>query len=53
MASLLSGFDEDKQRLSPNSNYRIPSSSGFGRLCLKMTVPNYREKGVADFGPLK
>ena len=35
MASLLSGFDEDKQRLSPHSNYGIPSSSGFGRLCFK------------------
>ena len=50
MASLLSGFDEDKQRLSPHSNYGIPSSSGFAS---KMTVPNYREKGGADFGPPK
>ena len=35
MALLLSGFDEDRQRLSPHGNYRFPRSSGFGRLCFK------------------
>ena len=53
MASLLSGFDEDRQRLSPHGNYRIPRSSGVGRVCFKMTVQNYKEKGGADFGPPK
>ena len=53
MASLLSGFDEDKQRLSPHSNYGIPSSSDFGRLCFKNDCAKLQGKGGADFGPPK
>ena len=53
MASLLGGFDEDKQRLSPHSNYRFPGSSGFGRLCFKNDCAKLQGKGGADFGPPK
>ena len=53
MASLLSGFDEDKQRLSPYSNYRIPSSSGFGRLCFKNDCAKLQGKWGCWFWPSK
>ena len=53
MASLLSGFDEDKQRLSPHSNYGIPSSSGFGRLCFKNDCAKLQGKGGCWFWPSK
>ena len=53
MASLLSGFDEDKQRLSPHSNYGIPSSSGFGRLCFKNDCAKLQGKWGCWFWPSK
>ena len=53
MASLLSGFDEDKQRLSPHSNYGIPSSSDFGRLCFKNDCAKLQGKGGCWFWPSK
>ena len=53
MASLLSGFDEDKQRLSPHGNYRIPRSSGFGRLCFKNDCAKLQGKGGCWFWPSK
>ena len=53
MASLLSGFDEDKQRLSPHGNYRIPRSSGFGRLCFKNDCAKLQGKWGCWFWPSK
>ena len=53
MASLLISFDEDKQRLSPHSNYGIPSSSGFGRLCFKNDCAKLQGKWGCWFWPSK
>ena len=53
MALLLSGFDEDRQRLSPHGNYRIPRSSGFGRLCFKNDCAKLQGKGGCWFWPSK